>query len=255
MVNDARRKLAVDCGWNESIKSYSSTAYKGIFTMPTDYIRARRVLYITADSQIELTQVESQQDFAKQDKVAVNTNTLLSDYYISGTTLNVWPPLSAAADTDQLNGGINASVTTIVLDDATELSKAGRILIENEKISYAYRDDTTLYGCTRGIEGTTAATHADDTAITELDIWVYYDAFPADKVVGDNVDYPFELFPNALVYYLCWQAKVKDMDDGGGFDGARAKADYFRQLFEIERAGISLWVQSANDETWSIRDV
>ena len=66
---------------------------------------------------------------------------------------------------DTLNGAINDSVTTITVDSTTGFAASGSIQIESEWISYTGTTATTFTGCTRGQEGTTAASHADGTTV------------------------------------------------------------------------------------------
>lgn len=65
-----------------------------------------------------------------------------------------------------LNGGINASTTTIVITSGTNFPTTnGRILIDSEQITYATRTGTTLSGCVRGAYGTTAASHSNGASV------------------------------------------------------------------------------------------
>lgn len=58
--------------------------------------------------------------------------------------------------------GILSSVADIVpLSDASTFAFTGTIKIGNEKITYAAKVGNDLVGCVRGVEGTTATTHAD----------------------------------------------------------------------------------------------
>lgn len=58
-----------------------------------------------------------------------------------------------------LNGGINSSVTSIVLTSATGFGTSGTVLIDSELITYSGVSVNTLTGCTRAASGTTAAAH------------------------------------------------------------------------------------------------
>lgn len=62
-----------------------------------------------------------------------------------------------------LDGGIDASQTTITVDDTTGFDDAavdvGAIQIDSEWITYTGKTGTTFTGCTRGAFGTTATTH------------------------------------------------------------------------------------------------
>jgi len=61
--------------------------------------------------------------------------------------------------TSYLSIAVNSSVTTINLLDASTYPYAGVVQIDSEKISYTGRTSSALSGCTRGVEGTTAASH------------------------------------------------------------------------------------------------
>jgi len=64
-----------------------------------------------------------------------------------------------------LNGAINASVTSIVLTSATGFPATGSIFIDSECITYTGISTNTLTGCTRGTNGTTAASHLTLAAV------------------------------------------------------------------------------------------
>jgi len=72
------------------------------------------------------------------------------------------------AVTTTLNGGIDASTTTIVLTSAVQFPSAGTsfVLIGTEMIQYTGISGNTLTGVTRGARGTTAATHSDGATVT-----------------------------------------------------------------------------------------
>lgn len=72
-------------------------------------------------------------------------------------------------------GGISSADTTIIVTDGTKIENPNGatswIQIENEIISYTTLTTNTLTGCTRGVLGTTAASHADGTAVTRASVW------------------------------------------------------------------------------------
>lgn len=70
----------------------------------------------------------------------------------------------------RLRGYIDDVVTEIQVDDTTDLPTNGGVLdVETEKISYTYATDKAVFGCTRGYDGTTPATHDDGTLVTPED--------------------------------------------------------------------------------------
>jgi len=75
--------------------------------------------------------------------------------------------------TTTLNGAITDSDTTITLTDASSFSTSGSVRIEDEIITYTGKSSNDLTGCTRGTNGTTAAAHADGTAVRESTVTRY----------------------------------------------------------------------------------
>ena len=89
-----------------------------------------------------------------------------------GWSLGQWGGTVSGEATTSLNGGINASTTTIVLTDASLFPTSGTSFIQigNEEISYTGISGNTLTGVTRGVRNTTAASHSNaDTVINSTD--------------------------------------------------------------------------------------
>jgi hypothetical protein len=84
---------------------------------------------------------------------------------ITGWGAGYWGGLDLNAAVNYLNGGINASVTTITVDSTTGFSATGVILIDQELITYTGTSSTTFTGCVRGAQGTTAASHSDNAVV------------------------------------------------------------------------------------------
>lgn len=64
-----------------------------------------------------------------------------------------------------LDGDLTAGATTISLTSVAGLSSAGTLKIETELITYTGISSNDLTGVTRGVNGTTAVSHADGTRI------------------------------------------------------------------------------------------
>jgi hypothetical protein len=101
--------------------------------------------------------------------VTVNkaSHNLTAGEYITFTSVTV------PGATTTLNGDITDSATTITLTDASSFSTSGSIRIENEIITYTGKSSNDLTGCTRGTNGTTAAAHADATAVRQSTVTRY----------------------------------------------------------------------------------
>jgi len=109
-------------------------------------------------------------------------------------------PFATAYST--LNGAITATATTITLTSTSTFPTiGGRIKIDSEEMLYAAVSGSTLTGLTRGINGTTAATHSTGAAVGSATLTVT----DASHVVETNsfVDYSnvvtFNVFTAALM--------------------------------------------------------
>ena len=103
-----------------------------------------------------------------------------------GYGLGSWGGEDAGAVTTTLNGAINASVTTLTLTDASQFPSSGTnfIIIGSEEISYTGVSGNTLTGLTRGVAGTTAASHSDGATVTNsTDYIAWGDAASGDLVI------------------------------------------------------------------------
>jgi len=103
-----------------------------------------------------------------------------------GYGLGSWGGEEAGAVTTTLNGAINNSTTTIILSDASQFPDSGTnfILIGTEEISYTGVSSNTLTGVTRGVRGTTAASHSDGATVTNTSDYVAWgEAASGDLII------------------------------------------------------------------------
>ena len=107
-----------------------------------------------------------------------------------GWGLGSWSGEDTSARTTTLNGAINSSTTTIVLTDASQFSSSGTnfIIIGSEEISYTGITGNTLTGVTRGVDGTTAASHSDGVTVTfSTDFVAWGEAASGDLVLDPGM--------------------------------------------------------------------
>ena len=89
-----------------------------------------------------------------------------------------------------LSAGINATAVTIGVASVTGFATSGIITIGTEQISYTGITSLNLTGCTRGINGSTAATHSTSDAVLQFPIGMT-DIQEADyRVKSTSVDTP-----------------------------------------------------------------
>jgi Tfp pilus assembly protein PilX len=85
------------------------------------------------------------------------TNTLGAGSYSVSGVLN-FAGDNAAPGT--LTAALTAAATTIPVSNTTDYANSGRIMIDSEYINYASKSSTSFNNVTRGVDGTTATTHA-----------------------------------------------------------------------------------------------
>jgi len=77
-----------------------------------------------------------------------------------------YPILSFSVQNSYLNNAIGASDTEITLLNGSTYPTEGTITIGTEEITYTGKTNNNLTGCVRGVNGTTAASHAQYSAVT-----------------------------------------------------------------------------------------
>jgi len=102
-----------------------------------------------------------------------------------GWGLGSWSGEDTSAVSTTLDGGINDSVTSITVADASQFLSSGTnfAIIGSEEISYTGISSNTLTGVTRGVAGTTAASHSDGATITFSTNYVAW----GEAASGDSV--------------------------------------------------------------------
>jgi len=108
-----------------------------------------------------------------------------------GWGAGTWGGVIPGTVTNQLNGAINNSVTTITVDSTTGFTATGNILIDQETISYTAVTGTQFTGCTRGLSGTgsgAAASHADNAAVVQSTSFTGWGvSAPAGQGIGQQL--------------------------------------------------------------------
>jgi hypothetical protein len=88
-----------------------------------------------------------------------------------GWGAGTWGGIITGAVTTAVSGGtLSNSNTTVTVTSTTGFTATGRILIDQETISYTGITGTTFTGCTRGLSGTgsgAATTHANGAAVVQ----------------------------------------------------------------------------------------
>jgi hypothetical protein len=213
----------------EDISTYSLVQYQADYDLPSDYTKIKRVEITKGSSIYEIFPADL--DEAYQGMVRTTSNPPYG-YNLWQEKVRLTQRPSTGATADKLDGDITASDTTITLDSSSLFPKEGRVIIDDEIISYTFNDGTNnqLTGCVRGIEGTTAVTHSSGGAVTLRDMWVYH--FKKDATLTLDSDTPSipSQFHEALSWHAAYIARHKSKD----YDLAeKFRGEYDKKLTEI----------------------
>jgi len=104
------------------------------------------------------------------------------------------PPKISDNNTVQDSGGMNDSQTSMAVTDADEFLDATseeprQVQVEDEIMEYTYKTGNNLMGISRGVYGTSAASHAEDTAIEQVLCYGVNDDFGTTGITGDRILY------------------------------------------------------------------
>ena len=101
----------------------------------------------------------------------------------SGWGSGGWGGYIVATQATALNGAINSSVTgSITVDSTSNFPASGLLLIETELLSYSSKTPTTFVITARGVDGTAAASHADNTVVDNATSFTGWSESPAATV-------------------------------------------------------------------------
>ena len=130
-----------------------------------------------------------------------------------GFGLGQWSGTVSGEAITTLNGGINASTTTVVLGDASLFPSSGTnfVQIGSEEISYTGIASNTLTGVTRGVRNTTAATHSNGATVTNSSDYVAWGEAASGDLVIDPGLWSIDNFGDKIIA-LIHNAQVFEWD-------------------------------------------
>lgn len=208
-INAKQREIAQERLWSffEDIFSCSSVAYRQEYPISNKVVVGK--LYALTFKSTPLAKIDAHKfDILHWGSSAIGTPTHFS---IWQNKIRLYPTPATSAPSATLNGSITSSDDTITLNSANQFSPSGRVIIDDEVISYAYRTNTQLLGCMRGTEGTTAAAHSDGADVIERDIVYTAHREPDDlKNQSDETAIPD---PRILVYGAGMELAIGKLQD------------------------------------------
>lgn len=254
LLNRGRQELARDCGYLVAKKTAVSTVGINTYTMPDDMFKIKAIDFKRGAQIARLTPVSI--DYYLQNAFTSSAS-FFNSYYEQDRVISLIPKQETASTTTAINdvAGISAVDTEVTVDSTETFPNYGTLLMGTEKCTYLIKDATKFTLLSRGAEGTTATTHADDVTVTLCDIEITYIKIPtALTAVGNTVETVFEHNPEPLINYVAWQTKLRDTDDVQA-SGSNFQAEFFRRQYEIEKDRFSYEVNMGRDTNNTIRSI
>ena len=94
-----------------------------------------------------------------------------------------------------------------------------------------------MTGIRRGVEGSTAATHLDNAAVTERDLWVHHAKTPTTMTASIDSEIP-DSYAHTLTNYAAYRGYMRRGDD------PQAKSFEARWEADLQRA----WQETASNK-------
>lgn len=140
----------------------------------------------------------------------------------------VWPRYSQASKTTTTGSTIYASVTTVNCASTGNLRSYGYVEINSEKIEYTAKTASTLTGCRRGVDQTTAASHASGDAVTQLDIEILHRREPTSLATVTQEPEISQIYHEKLKLYCQYLAYMQE----GSMDKATAAYELWKNALK-----------------------
>jgi len=210
-INDGMGMFCDETDCLDDISTDSAVAYKADYTCPSDWTKIQKIEFVRGNSVYQVysaTLYEMYRGFTR------NTSSQPYKANIIGNTIRFDTRISNAANASTLDGAITAADTTITVADSSGFPREGRIIIGSEVIEYWNNDgdNEELEVCSRGMEGTTAATHADKVAVTFRDIKIYHYKRPVTMTSDSDTNELPAQFENCAAHYAAYIGRMKSKD-------------------------------------------
>lgn len=202
-LNRAQERFCNNVMPLDEIKDYTITAKENKFDLPTNCIIPHAVIwYQGVVRRLEYKPPDYWWDIEESHPNATGTPEL---YTVVRRQLWVGPNVpQTASDDTTASGEMSSAVTTLNLVAASGTFRSkGYVKVESEIIEYTGVATTTLTGAIRGVHGTSAATHASGTTVTEIDLLMQYRRSPTVIAAsGTSPDIPEFYHPYLEKYVL-----------------------------------------------------
>ena len=239
-INFAQADFSRDMNWPflETISSLAGVADQYNYDLSSDFDTMKSVVYQRVH---RLLPVSYEQWILRTENPSSGTPRF---YVIHEGNLKMQPATGSAAETTTLDGAItDVAAVSITLADASGLESRGRVIVDSEVVDYQNTSSTKILLCTRGVEGTTAATHSSGATVTARDIeYTYYKTLSDLSADGDTTEISTR-FHEALVLYAASRFFEKQEDE--------KKSDGLLQKYLLIRQQARADLGEKHSQRWS----
>lgn len=215
--------------------AYAMTAYQFDYAAPSDLIKLIKAYWAPTRTELEVVGLNELIDNGGAWTQAGTPQYLALEGTEAALRFRLWPAPPSASGANQLDGSINSTVTTLTLDSTANFrGPSGWVLVESEKILYQNMSSTTMTVARRGMGQTTAATHADNVAVTACDLHVWYAREATALSADGDVPEINARWHKALVY----KALAMGMLLEGRHDEAAANEELFFKYLDEAKVAI-----------------
>lgn len=247
-INIGYRDFVSRTRWTQRVKAFGVTANQYEYTLPSDYVAVEELVW-QDKYKVYLADLDEIRDIIGASPTLTGTRPKAFIVYPSDKRFRIFPAPSAASSATAINlgGGISSSATTITVDSTTGFPSMGRIIIESEQVIYYGTTATTFTQCVRGADDTTAATHADDIAVTEAELLLAHTYVPVDMSADADVPKIPEIWHEALVLYAMHIGLQKR-------SLWRESAQMLQEYERITEKAVAERARAQMDRQWFIKD-
>lgn len=206
-INHGYKQFVARTEWCEKVKAYNVVANQFEYDLPSDAVKVNLIRW---EDKYPVKHKDLE-EFSKYAGFSDQTSDRPSIYrqWPWDAKLRIYPIPSAASASSPLNGGINSSVTSLTVDDATNFPARGRVIVNSEQILYFAKSGNVLSQLVRGDGYTTAAAHLDNDVVYYAPLEVYLNYMPTALSADGDTTRLGPVYDEALVHYAIYTALQK----------------------------------------------
>lgn len=207
----------------------SVSQYQDRFQVPTDRIALEGL--VTRRTLVRKLKWVNPTDYMNQQ---TSVNNAISNDPVIWTEMDggiyIWPRYGGTSLLTTAGSFASAAATSINIATTSQLRTYGRVKIGSEEIEYTDIAGSTIHGCTRGLNQTTAASISTGATVTQLDLEIDYVRHPVAlaSTASPEIDTAFHQYLKLYVKYLAYMQE-------GSYERANEMMGLWKEALEKAR--------------------